>query len=163
MERRRLARPVLRRVHGNLVGIPVPIKPSLRCLYPDDWSEISRRIRFVRARGRCEACRRPHGLTVYTLPDGRWYDAAAQHWISARGERIDRPSIVAWMAGRFVRVVLACAHLDHDPENSSDANLMSLCQRCHLIHDSPHHLVQRRITFRARSAIGDLFAGLYQR
>jgi hypothetical protein len=40
-------------------------------------------------------------------------------------------------------------------------NLKSLCQRCHLIHDRPRHLAQRRITYLLRRAIGDLFLGPY--
>ncbi|MFH5923806.1 hypothetical protein [Roseomonas xinghualingensis] len=41
-------------------------------------------------------------------------------------------------------VVLTVAHLDHQPENSSDENLRALCQRCHLNHDRPHHQLRRR-------------------
>jgi hypothetical protein len=62
---------------------------------------------------------------------------------------------------RKTRVVLAAAHLDHDPRNNRLRNLKSLCQRCHLIHDRPHHLVQRRITYLLRRALGDLFLGPY--
>jgi hypothetical protein len=51
------------------------------------------------------------------------------------------------------------AHLDHDPSNNRQRNLKSLCQRCHMIHDRPHHLAQRRITYLLRRAIGDLFLG----
>jgi hypothetical protein len=40
-------------------------------------------------------------------------------------------------------------------------NLKSLCQRCHLIHDLPHHLARRRITYLLRRALGDLFLGPY--
>jgi hypothetical protein len=141
----------------------MPIKPELLALYPPDWHEISQRIRFVRAGGRCEACRRPHGWTVYTLPDGRWYDAAAQSWVSERGEPAAGPSLIERWTVLVVRVVLSCAHVDHDPSHNWEGNLRAWCQRCHLSHDAPHHLVQRRITFRFRSAIGDLFDGLYQR
>ena len=59
------------------------------------------------------------------------------------------------------RVVLAAAHLDHDPGNNRLRNLRGLCQRCHLIHDRPHHLAQRRITYLLRRASGDLFLGPY--
>src|SRR5919107_302651 len=52
-------------------GTAVPIRPELRYLYPIDWPEVSRWVRFVRARGRCEVCRRPHGRTVLRLDDGR--------------------------------------------------------------------------------------------
>ena len=62
---------------------------------------------------------------------------------------------------RTTRVVLAAAHLDSDPTNNRLVNLRSLCQRCHMLHDRPHHLAQRRITYRRRYALGDLFLGLY--
>jgi hypothetical protein len=61
----------------------------------------------------------------------------------------------------MTHVVLAAAHLDHDPTNNRLRNLRSLCQRCHLIHDRPHHLAQRRITYLLRRASGDLFLGPY--
>ena len=63
---------------------------------------------------------------------------------------------------RMTRVVLAAAHLDHDPTNNRLRNLRSLCQRCHLTHDRPHHLAQRRITYLLRRARGDLFLGPYR-
>ena len=34
----------------------MPIRPELRALYPPDWPQISRRIRFERAGNRCEWC-----------------------------------------------------------------------------------------------------------
>jgi hypothetical protein len=63
---------------------------------------------------------------------------------------------------RTTRVVLAAAHLDHDPTNNRLRNLRSLCQRCHLTHDRQHHLAQRRITYLLRRASGDLFLGPYK-
>lgn len=62
---------------------------------------------------------------------------------------------------RQTRVVLAAAHLDHDPRNNRLGNLRSFCQRCHLIHDRPQHLAQRRVTYLLRRALGDLFLGPY--
>ena len=32
-------------------------------------------------------------------------------------------------------VILATAHLDHDPTNNRHSNLRALCQECHLHHD----------------------------
>jgi hypothetical protein len=61
----------------------------------------------------------------------------------------------------MTRVVLAAAHLDGDPTNNRLKNLRALCQRCHMLHDRPHHLAQRWITYRRRSAVGDLFLGPY--
>jgi hypothetical protein len=57
--------------------------------------------------------------------------------------------------------VVTRAHLDSDPTNNRLKNLRALCQRCHMLHDRPHHLVQRWITYRRRLAVGDLFLGLY--
>jgi 5-methylcytosine-specific restriction endonuclease McrA len=45
--------------------------------------------------------------------------------------------------------------------NNRLKNLRGLCQRCHLIHDRPHHLARRRITYLLRRALGDLFLGPY--
>ena len=61
----------------------------------------------------------------------------------------------------MTRVVLAAAHLDSDPTNNRMKNLRALCQRCHMLHDRPHHLAQRWITYRRRLAVGDLFLGPY--
>ena len=47
------------------------------------------------------------------------------------------------------------------PTNNQRKNLRALCQRCHMLHDQPHHLAQRWITYRRRQALGDLFLGPY--
>jgi hypothetical protein len=142
-------------------GVEMPIRPELRELYPRDWVEISRKIRFERAGGVCQGCGRPHGLTVRCLPDGRWFDTACQTWRNGRGRPTRWPDLVETALIRHTRVVLAAAHLDHDPRNNRLRNLRSLCQRCHMIHDRPHHLAQRRITYLLRRALGDLFLGPY--
>ena len=85
--------------------------------------------------------------------------AATSHSIETRQSRSVTESVTLWM--RQTRVVLAAAHLDHDPSNNRLRNLKSLCQRCHIIHDRPHHLAQRRITYLLRRALGDLFLGPY--
>ena len=58
----------------------MPIKPEMRGFYPEDWQDISRRIRFERAAGICQGCGRPHGVMVRCLPDGRWFDPARRTW-----------------------------------------------------------------------------------
>jgi hypothetical protein len=59
---------------------------------------------------------------------------------------------------RVTRVVLASAHLNHDPGDNRPRNLAALCQRCHMRHDAgEHRRRRRRNAFRVR-AIGDLFA-----
>src|ERR1700756_5258010 len=71
------------------------------------------------------------------------------------------PDLVEATRFRMTRVVLAAAHLDSDPTNNRLKNLRALCQRCHMLHDRPHHLTQRWITYRRRLAVGDLFLGSY--
>ena len=63
----------------------MPIRPQFRYLYPIDWPQLSKLIRFGRARGRCEGCGRPHMHKVRHLGDGRWWDEDRQTWRDGRG------------------------------------------------------------------------------
>ena len=140
----------------------MPIRRELRSLYPPHWADLSRRVRFERAGGVCQGCGRPHGLALRCLPDGRWFDPARRTWRDGRGRIARWPDLEQAARMRMTRVVLAAAHLDHDPTNNRLRNLRSLCQRCHMLHDRPHHLAQRRITYLLRRARGDLFLGPYR-
>lgn len=150
----------------------MPIRPEHRFLYPIDWRELSAMIRFGRAGGRCERCGRPHGADVLHPGDGRWYDEARNHWRDDRGRRraapdrgprqLGLPDLAPQRTWPRMRVVLASAHLDHDPGNNRPANLAALCQRCHLAHDRPEHRRQRWRTLFRRRALGDLFLGPYR-
>lgn len=130
----------------------MPIRPEMLRLYPRDWPQISRKVRFERAGGVCQGGGRPHGLTVRCLPDGRWFDATCRTWRNGRGRPAHWPDLVETVHVRQTHVILAAAHLDHNPRNNRQRNLKSLCQRCHMIHDRPHHLAQRRITCLLRRA-----------
>ena len=102
----------------------MPIKAENRKRYPKDWKDISLRIRFERAEGRCECrgeCGHDHG--------GR---CDARHGL---------PHPVTGS-----RVILTTAHRDHTPENCDDDNLFAACQRCHLAYDAEHHAKTRRAT-----------------
>lgn len=121
----------------------MPISAENRWLYPIDWQQLSGMIRFERAGKRCEQCQRPHLQRVAHLGDGRWWDAAAACWRSDRGKRISIRGGFRLASVRVTYVVLACAHLDHDPGNSAPANLRALCQRCHMIHDAAEHRWRR--------------------
>ncbi len=140
----------------------MPICPELRPFYAADWRELSRRVRFERAGGECERCRRPHGLDLRCLPDGRWFDPRLGTWRDRRGKPARWPDLEDMTRQSVTRVILAAAHLDHDPRNRRQRNLRSLCQRCHLTHDRAWHLLQRWITYRLRFACGDLFLGTYR-
>lgn len=142
----------------------MPIRPEYRRLYPIDWVQLSALIRFERAKGRCQGCRRPHGWMVCHLGDGRWWDSEQAVWRDGAGRRVRRALKVDDLQAqvRTTRVVLATAHRDHDPTNNRSRNLMALCQRCHLIHDRAEHRRRRWLTLFRRKALGDLFLGRYQ-
>ena len=152
---------------------PMPIAPENRWLYPIDWPQLSRLIRFGRAKGRCEHCGRPHGCDVVHLGDatGTWWDEEQGRWRDGRGRRVRgllppdqlearQPALeglgpVAVLP--VTRVVLASCHLGHDPGRNKGRDLAALCQRCHMLHDGPEH---RRTRWRNRvlpRALGDLF------
>lgn len=142
----------------------MPIRKHLRVFYPIDWKQLSHFVRFVRAKGRCERCGRPHGERVAHLGDGRWWDEAAGTWRSGRGRVLKSlPPLAADTPGvKVTKVALATAHLDHDRHNNEAKNLKAFCQRCHMLHDKPEHLRERDLTYKKRRALGDLFDGRYR-
>ena len=114
----------------------MPIRAENKHRYPPDWPEILRRIRFVRAGGRCECageCGHDHGGRCPAIN----YQS---HPVTGS------------------KVILTTAHLEPTPENCADDNLKAMCQRCHLALDRPIHDANRRQTIRSRYAMGDLFA-----
>lgn len=140
----------------------MPIRRELKGYYPIDWRELSRVIRFERADGQCERCGRPHGRMISHLGDGRWFDAETECWRDGRGRAVAFVDFSAYGDQlRQTRIVLATAHLDHNPANNRPGNLKALCQRCHLQHDREEHRRRRRLTYRRRRALGDLFEGHY--
>ncbi len=137
----------------------MPIRPELRWFYPIDWPQLSHWVRFTRAGGQCERCKRPHATMLICAANGSWRDDRTGQWRDSKGAIIPTPSSIA--GTRLTLAMLATAHLDHNPSHNRPRNLAALCQRCHLLHDRPHHLTQRRLTHRRRWAIGDLFLGRY--
>ncbi|RZF63483.1 hypothetical protein EWE75_15675 [Sphingomonas populi] len=146
----------------------MPIRPEHRWLYPIDWPEITNFVRFVRAKGRCEQCRRPHGHYAAQLADadGVWWDRDARAWCDGRGRPLrSQPAFVALENIRMTRrpVYLATAHLNHDPSDSGRRwrNLAAFCPRCHMKHDADEHRRRRWWNAFRRRAVGDLFNGRY--
>jgi hypothetical protein len=139
----------------------MPIRPQHRYLYPIDWDVISHIVRFDRAEGRCEKCGRRHGETIRQLPDGRWFDCQAGFWRDDNGLPAASPSLLEIMSVAMKRVVTAACHRNHDRGDCRDRNLAGWCGRCHLDHDRPEHLRQRRLTYLRRRAVGDLFERPY--
>lgn len=143
----------------------MPIRPEHRWLYPIDWPLISRHIRFERdgrfGPGRCDVCARPHEQLVFQVADGRWFDVAEGTWRTDRGKRCRPPAVADIVAGRHALSRLAACHRDHDPTHNRPRNLARWCGRHHLAHDQAEHLRRRRVTYRRRRALGDLFEGHY--
>ena len=52
------------------------------------------------------------------------------------------------------RVILATAHLDHNPANNSEGNLAALCQKCHNTYDAGKRHANRK--HRVLTAAGQL-------
>lgn len=118
--------------------------PMNRKLYQKNWSEISRRIRFERAEGKCEECGAPHG---------GWRDDSGDWFEPELAESF--PHITEYMT----KIILTTAHLgiakpDGSPGDRSDTmdcreeNLKALCQRCHLAFDRSDNINRRRINRR---------------
>lgn len=55
------------------------------------------------------------------------------------------------------KVVLTIMHLNHQPEDVRDENLLAGCQRCHNRYDAPVRARGIKERARAKMAIGDLF------
>ena len=55
------------------------------------------------------------------------------------------------------KVVLTVAHVDHDKSNNRFWNLKAWCQRCHLAHDLPHHIYNRKYGRKAKENQYNLF------
>jgi len=115
----------------------MPILAQNKEKYPPDWREISDRIRFDRAGGRCE-CEGECGLHCH--PPRRcdeWHGKPASY---AKGS-----------------IVLTVAHLNHEESDCVDDNLKAMCQRCHLRYDRYQHRQNARTTRMSKKAIGDLW------
>jgi len=143
----------------------MPIRPSERAKYPRDWPEISWRIRD-RAGWRCECtgqcgeshqipcldqleCGAPNGdLIIRDKSEPRWFERHTPCSGCVGGD----PE-----CARAIKVVLTVAHLDHDPTNNDERNLLACCQRCHLRIDRHEHVKNARATRRSRKAARELF------
>ena len=119
----------------------MPIRPENLTRYPSDWRQISDRIRFDRAAGRCE-CLGECGRGTH------------------EGRCPNRHRTPAYGTGSTV--ILTVAHLNHIPEDCGDENLRAMCQGCHLHYDRAHHAETRSSTVaaaRAAEGLHPLFEG----
>lgn len=119
--------------------------PMNKALYPANWPEISAALK-EQVGQKCEQCGLENYRWIYrnkfkpeqyiyvidTGGDGDKCDEFYRH----RTEYPSKPH----------QVILTTAHLDHNPANNDRSNLRVLCQRCHLVHDLPHHMANARQT-----------------
>lgn len=113
----------------------MPIKPENQARYPADWKAIRERI-LARAGNRCELCFLPNGEDVAR-------DAAGYPF---------PPYDVAGTGRKVVTIVLTIAHINQQPEDNRDANLLALCQRCHNRIDLPYRQQNAAATRAAKKA-----------
>lgn len=122
----------------------MPVRAELKHLYPKNWPEIAAAIKWGRAGGRCE-CAGECGRSPEHLADE---DVRCRN----------RHGGPVWGSARAAaRVVLACAHLNHTPEDARPEALISFCGGCHLAYDLPHHLASRRANRIAAMGLVPLF------
>lgn len=126
--------------------------------YPRDWARISYAVR-ARASWRCETCGARHLAWGWRDALGRFCEVPAAPLIAA-GHR-KPPFLLRCSDGtllRIIEIVVAAAHLDHDPASNEPDNLAALCQACHLAHDLRQHVEAARARRRAQMETPDLFA-----
>ena len=123
--------------------------PVDKSRYPDNWNEITARIR-LRANNRCEQCGVPnHAYIVRSSEDAERYlilrEDGCQY--TQDGQIIRMSETPSEFAGDMIRVVLTVAHYpDPNPMNCADDNLHCLCQLHHNRLDSPMRVVNARKT-----------------
>lgn len=137
--------------------------------YPTNWDEISRRIRFERAQGRCEECGVRHGAEIIREPGTARFWYCGEKGLIGSGLLRDKdddlvrfedlPEAVFDEDGQFktTRVILTVHHIGvpkddgtpgdpHDKMDVRDCNLAALCQRCHLAADMSTHKANAKAT-----------------
>lgn len=118
----------------------MPVRAEFRRFYRGaEWKRIRARV-LERAGNRCEFCGRPNRQLVLVTLAGEWWDEADLCWRDQHGEPC-RPRIQG--LARRVRVVLQCAHLNHDP--AAVAHLAALCGRCHLNFGRGYYAEMRKL------------------
>lgn len=138
----------------------MPISKINLARYPKDWPAISAAVRRE-AGNKCEECGVENYARGGRSPDGRFWPAQPTGE-SSLGLTWPREGEHGCCSGwpeqlRIIRIVLTVAHLNHQPEDCSRANLKALCQRCHLRYDAASKAERRKERERRDMACGELF------
>lgn len=128
--------------------------------YPDNWDAISKRIRFERANNRCEECGVENGAFIIrsTVDSVRYIvvdtEAGGFRWPDGTPIRLSEIPDEYPCESKWTRVILTCAHLNHDTTCNDDSNLRAWCQRCHNRYDMPmrqRHAAETRLQKRDKA------------
>jgi hypothetical protein len=126
----------------------MPIRPENVARYPKDWKTVV--VPRIRARSdnRCE-CTGHCGAVHLDVGGGKH----PNHCNARNGEYIDNgKDAIDWP-----RIVLTVMHLNHQPEDCRDDNLLHACQGCHNRYDAPVRAAGIKARRKAQRASGDLF------
>ena len=108
--------------------------PMQRDLYPPDWEAIALAKRNS-TDWKCEhcgkECRRPG-------------ESPLEFMERIATNRLSECPVVREYTEYPRRFTLTVGHLDQNPQNNAPENLAALCAPCHLRHDHPHRLANRR-------------------
>lgn len=123
----------------------MPIRPENAARYPKYWKKIV--VPRIRARSgnRCE-CTGQCGITHSIQP-------------------LDAPTLRCWAINSKPHpitgsmVVLTVMHLNHQPEDCRDENLLHGCQSCHNRYDAPVRAAGIKERHRAKLVVGELDLG----
>lgn len=114
--------------------------------YTKNWKQISRFIRFYRAKNKCEVC----GVDNYAVGyrengifkpiadlagEGKSYPSCQPLNYSDAKDIADFENEYGTEGRKYIVIVLTVAHLDHDIKNNSFFNLKAMCQKCHNNYD----------------------------
>ena len=139
----------------------MPIRDENKARYPKDWKAISKRIR-EKAGQKCEQCAAPNGMEILRITSEDYHFEPAYALRTGDIFSATDGRVLGWehapdLPGKWIKVVLTVAHLDHTPENCDDENLRAWCQRCHNIYDMPMRKAGIASRRREGLAVCDMF------
>lgn len=130
--------------------------------YPPNWKDISRRIRYERAGGKCEQCGAPDRQYILRSGvDGSRFvvvDDDGCYRTPDDGTRVRVDELpMEFDESELTFVILTVHHKGvpkpdgtpgdrGDKMDCRDENLAALCQRCHLLADMDLHVANRKKT-----------------
>lgn len=145
----------------------MPILPENLARYPGNWSsEVVPRIR-ARSGNRCECtgqcgrhelrCNARNGVRGAWLRPGRFASwRVLERHLHKTGVDLS-PPVKEGRHSSLITIVLTVMHLDHQPENCADENLLHGCQACHNCYDAGHRRETRFWSRRRKSKTEDFF------